>query len=158
MSRRNVRSSAIGASCAEEAGGGTLPSPRCGEPLATHLNPATVGRSLVTHRAYTGPDGSKTLVYDARGLVQTMTVTLGSNVEHWSFDYDSMGRSAHVAYPDGHVRVQQYDDEGRLASRCYQYGSLQHCYTATYDGVGNPKTMSDPYGGSDSFRGCPGAC
>ncbi len=103
-------------------------------------------------QTYTGPDGTKSLTYDARGLLQAMTVTLGSGVEHWTFDYDPMGRSAHVAYPDGHVRVQQYDDQGRLSSRCYQYGSESYCYAATYDGVGNPITMTDPYGGADSFQ------
>ncbi len=102
-------------------------------------------------QTYTGPDGNKSFVYDARGLLQSMTVTLGSTVEHWSFDYDALGRSAHVTYPDGHVRAQLYDNEGRLSSRCYQYGSQSYCYTATYDGVGNPLTMTDPYGGSDSF-------
>ena len=38
-------------------------------------------------------------------------------------------------FPDGHVRVQQYDQEGRIVSRCYEYtGALEtRCYTATYD-------------------------
>ena len=102
-------------------------------------------------QTYTGPDGTKSYTYDTRGLVQSLTVTIGSTVEHWSFDYDPMGRSAHVSYPDGHVRTQLYDAEGRLASRCYQYGSGDYCYTATYDGAGNPVTMSDPYGGSESY-------
>jgi RHS repeat-associated protein len=51
-------------------------------------------------------------------------------------------------YPDGHQRVQMYDYEGRLVSRCYQYtGGLEsRCYTASYDPVGNPVQMTDPEG------------
>jgi RHS repeat-associated protein len=103
-------------------------------------------------QTYTGPDGTKSFTYDARGLLQTMSVTLGSSVEHWSFDYDPVGRSAHVVYPDGHVREQLYTPEGRIRSRCYQYGSTSYCYTATYDGAGNPLTMTDPYGGEDDYQ------
>jgi RHS repeat-associated protein len=63
-----------------------------------------------------------------------------------------MGRSAHVVYPDGHVRVQQYEHQGRIKSRCYQYGSQSYCYTASYDGAGNPVTLTDPYGGEDDYQ------
>ena len=101
---------------------------------------------------YSGPDGTKSFVYDGRGLVQTLTVTLAGKTETWTFDYDAMGRSFHVTYPDNHQRVQLYDSEGRLTSRCYNYPSGPSlCYTATYDPAGNPVTMSDPYGGSEVF-------
>jgi RHS repeat-associated protein len=85
-------------------------------------------------------------------LVDADLRLLDGSSESWSFDYDVAGRSFHVTYPDGHVRVQLYDNEGRLNSRCYDYGSQSHCYTAAYDGAGNPQTMTDPYGGSESFQ------
>ncbi len=102
---------------------------------------------------YAGPDGTRAYAYDARGLVRTLTVTPpgASQSETWTFDYDAAGRSAHVTYPDGHIRAQLYDSEGRLASRCYTYGGTSYCYTATYDPAGNPSTMTDPYGGTDSY-------
>ncbi len=68
-----------------------------------------------------------------------------------TFASDAAGRSARVTYPDGHIRAQLYDSEGRLASRCYTYGGTSYCYTATYDPAGNPSTMTDPYGGTDSY-------
>jgi YD repeat-containing protein len=79
-------------------------------------------------------------------------VTVGSQNETWQFDYDTSGRSFHVTYPDGHVREQLYDSEGRLKSRCYKYSGQSFCYTATYDGAGNPLTMTDPYAGTDTFQ------
>jgi YD repeat-containing protein len=102
---------------------------------------------------YTGPDGAKVCTYDARGLAQTLTVTPpnGAQSETWTFDYDAAGRSAHVTYPDGHVRAQLCDSEGRLVSRCYNYGATSYCYTASYDPAGNPQTMTDPYGGTDTY-------
>ena len=55
-------------------------------------------------------------------------------------------------YPDGHTRTQAYDDLGRITSRCYEYsGPTTRCYTASYDAVGNPVTMSDP-DGSDTLE------
>ncbi len=104
-------------------------------------------------QTYTGPDGTKTYGYDARGLVKTLSVNLpNSSTENWSFDYDSMGRSFHVTYPDGHVREQLYDPEGRIRSRCYQYSSASFCYTAAYDAAGNPTVLTDPYGGSETYK------
>jgi RHS repeat-associated protein len=102
-------------------------------------------------QSYSGPDGNRTYAYDARGLVHILTDSADKN-ESWSFTYDTAGRSFDVTYPDGHVREQLYDDEGRLKSRCYKYGSQSFCYTATYDGAGNPLTTSDPYGGSETYQ------
>jgi YD repeat-containing protein len=101
----------------------------------------------------TGPDGDKTFNYDARGLLQSLVVVNGNLSETYTFDYDTLGRSAHVTYSDGHVREQKYDAEGRITSRCYKYTSPPQtlCYTATYDPGGNPATMTDPYFGADSF-------
>ena len=59
-----------------------------------------------------------------------------------------MGRNTSLTFPDGHTRVQEWDAEGRIKSRCYQYSdpSKTRCYTAVYDAVGNPKTLTDPEG------------
>lgn len=101
---------------------------------------------------YSGPDGTKTYTYDARGLVTAIAVTLpDGGTENWSFTYDTAGRSLDLTFPDGHVREQHYDSEGRLTSRCYIYASTSHCYTATYDAAGNPTATSDPYGGSETY-------
>jgi len=85
-----------------------------------------------------------------------MTVTAagtGGAVEGtYQYGYDAVGRDTSLTYPDGHVRVQQYDHLGRLTSRCYNYGtsSLNRCYTAAYDAVGNPTTLTDPKGATRS--------
>ncbi len=101
---------------------------------------------------YSGPDGTKSYTYDARGLVTSIAVTLpDGGTENWSLTYDTAGRSLDLTYPDGHVREQHYDSEGRLTSRCYIYGSTSHCYTAAYDAAGNPTATSDPYGGSETY-------
>jgi YD repeat-containing protein len=44
--------------------------------------------------------------------------------------------------------VQTYDAEGRITSRCYDYGGAgpTDCFKATYDPVGNPLAMTDPDG------------
>jgi YD repeat-containing protein len=93
----------------------------------------------------TDADGEHDYVYDARGLLETITIP-GEGV--YTFGYDQLGRNTQLTFPDGHVRVQQYDQEGRITSRCYEYtGSLEtRCYTASYDPVGNPVTMTDPEG------------
>ena len=88
------------------------------------------------------PEGTYT--YDARGLVATRVVASGT----YTFQYDQLGRNNILTYPDGHQRVQQYDSEGRIISRCYNYtgGPASRCYGATYDPVGNPVQMTDPEG------------
>jgi YD repeat-containing protein len=90
----------------------------------------------------TSPEG--TFTYDGRGLVATRTVPSGT----YSYQYDPLGRNTQMTYPDGHTRVQLYDGEGRITSRCYDYGDAGagSCYTASYDPVGNPTTMTDPDG------------
>lgn len=95
------------------------------------------------------PDGSYSYAYDARGLVQAITVAgEGSYV----FAYDAVGRNTSLQYPDGHVRVQSYDAEGHLLSRCYNYtGAASRCYTATYDAVGNPTQMTERDGNGTVF-------
>jgi RHS repeat-associated protein len=96
-------------------------------------------------------DGTHTMAYDARGLLHTMTVAGGEGT--YTFGYDTLGRNVSLTYPDGHERAQQYDAEGRMTSRCYQYsnGAKTRCYTATYDAVGNLMTMTDPEG-TDTFQ------
>ncbi len=88
-------------------------------------------------------DGTHDITYDTRGLVHTVTVQ-GEGV--YTFEYDAVGRSSLLTYPDGHTRAQTYDPEGRIASRCYQYTTTTRCYGATYDAAGNPTTLSDPEG------------
>jgi YD repeat-containing protein len=80
--------------------------------------------------------------YDTRGLLGTRTMTNGTA----QYSYDAVGRNTTLVYPDGHQRTQMFDALGRLTSRCYLYndGSPEHCYTATYDAVGNPKILTDP--------------
>ena len=124
----------------------------CGSPPTVPADETHAYYASGQVQKYTGPDGTKVYTYDGRGLVQNIAVTLGDGgTESWGFTYDSAGRSLNVTYPDGHVRAQVYDAEGRLSSRCYKYGSQSFCYTATYDAVGNPLTTSDPYGGSEAY-------
>ena len=83
--------------------------------------------------------------YDARGQLATQTVREGV----YAYAYDELGRSTRIDFPDGHQRVQIFDDLGRITSRCYHYpsdGSLDRCYSASYDAVGNPVSLSDPEG------------
>jgi RHS repeat-associated protein len=94
------------------------------------------------------PDGTHDFTYDSRGQMQTQVV---SGEGTYAYGYDVMGRPSSLTYPDGHTRTQVYDDLGRITSRCYGYsGPTTRCYTASYDAVGNPVTMSDP-DGSDTF-------
>jgi len=89
--------------------------------------------------------GPHTFTYDARGLLATQTDFDGV----YRYAYDALGRSTRLTYPDGHVRVQVFDDLGRITSRCYQYPgdvSLDRCYAASYDAVGNPVRLVDPEG------------
>jgi YD repeat-containing protein len=90
-------------------------------------------------------DGTHDFLYDLRGLVQTQTVT-GEGT--YTYGYDAVGRNTSLAFPDGHTRIQGWDAEGRLMSRCYQYSdpSKTRCYGATYDAAGNPLTLTDPEG------------
>ncbi len=93
--------------------------------------------------------GSHTFTYDARGLLATQTDFDGV----YRYAYDALGRSTRLTYPDGHVRVQVFDDLGRITSRCYAYpgdASLDRCYAASYDAVGNPVRLVDPEG-SDAY-------
>ena len=86
----------------------------------------------------------ETFQYDARGLVSTRSLPLVTGTAQYS--YDAVGRNVLLVFPDGHQRVQLFDALGRLTSRCYQYtdGTPDHCYTAQYDSVGNPKVLTDP--------------
>ncbi len=105
-----------------------------------------------------GGAGIQDITYDVRGLVAgvalsyayvnpdtaaTETTTEGT----FAYDtYDAVGRNTHLVYPDGHTRSQTWDALGRLTSRCYNYGATapERCYTASYDEVGNPTTLTDP--------------
>lgn len=93
----------------------------------------------------TDADGEHDYVYDTRGLLLTITIP-GEGA--YTFGYDALGRNTQLTFPDGHVRVQAYDNEGRITSRCYEYtGGLEtRCYTASYDPAGNPVQMTDPEG------------
>ena len=86
-------------------------------------------------------DGTHDLTYDARGLLRQISIPAEGT---YVFDYDALGRNSKLTYPDGHTREQLYDNEGRITSRCYRASGLpDRCYTATYDPVGNPRTMTD---------------
>jgi len=89
------------------------------------------------------PAGKRSYGYDSRGLVHTVTV---DGEGQYVYEYDPLGRNRLLVYPDGHCRVQAWDERGRLVSRCYQYDDpqLTRCYTATYDAVGNPVALADP--------------
>jgi YD repeat-containing protein len=92
------------------------------------------------------PDGTHDFTYDSRGLVETQVV---SGEGTYSFGYDEMSRNNLLTFPDGHTRRQQFDELGRLTSRCYDYtplGGAVRCYGASYDAVGNPVRMTDPDG------------
>ena len=98
----------------------------------------------------------ETRTYNTRGLVATRTLsfrykhpggsihleTLGS----FTYGYDSMGRNTSLDFPNGLSRVQQWDELGRLTSRCYEHPGVAptRCYTAQYDEVGNPVVLDDP--------------
>jgi YD repeat-containing protein len=88
-------------------------------------------------------DGIHDFTYDARGMMETQTVA-GEGT--YRYGYDEVGRPTSLTYPDGHQRIQRYDDLGRLVSRCYVYAGAERCYTATFDAVGNPVRMADPDG------------
>ena len=62
----------------------------------------------------------------------------------FSYEYDAAGRNTRLVYPDTHERLQTWDALGRLVERCYVYGAVSRCYGATYDGEGNPVTLTDP--------------
>ena len=61
--------------------------------------------------------------------------------------------------PASKVAVYRCDTGARGLANAYasplsigiQYGATRNCYTATYDPAGNPLTMTDPYGGTDSY-------
>ncbi len=118
-------------------------SPYASAPLTTYTYEPTSDRL----QSVVDADGTHTFAYDARGQVQTLTIQ-GEGT--YTFGYDAVGRNNTLVYPDGHERVQSYDHEGRLYSRCYNYpndgGAANRCYTAQYDPVGNPTTMTDPEG------------
>lgn len=91
-------------------------------------------------------DGTHNFTYDARGFVATQVIA-GEGT--YTYAYDEVGRNTRIEFPDGHVRHQVYDDLGRVTSRCYEYpadASLNRCYGAQYDAVGNPLRLSDPEG------------
>ena len=85
--------------------------------------------------------------YEARGLLATQHDFDGT----YRYAYDEVGRNTRLQFPDGHTRVQVHDDLGRVTSRCYEYAdpSLNRCYRAQYDAVGNPLRLSDPEGSDD---------
>jgi YD repeat-containing protein len=94
----------------------------------------------------TNADGVHAFTYDARGLVATQTI---ANEGAYSYGYDKVGRSATIIFPDGHVRRQAFDELGRITSRCYEYpadSTLNRCYGAQYDAVGNPTLITSPEG------------
>ena len=107
-------------------------------------------------------DGTHDL-YDLRGLVQTQTVA-GEGT--YTYGYDAVGGNTSLTFLDGHTRIQIWDAEGRLTSRCYEYSppNQTRCYTATYDPAGNPLTLTDPDGrswdripGGKAWRGSDGS-
>lgn len=91
--------------------------------------------------------GSRAFTYDSRGLVATQTAFDGV----YRYFYDEVGRNTRLELPDGHARVQVFDDLGRIVSRCYRYANPadDRCYGAQYDPVGNPTRLSDPEGTDD---------
>ncbi|MDB5215539.1 MAG: Rhs family protein, partial [Myxococcaceae bacterium] len=93
--------------------------------------------------------GTHAFTYDARGLLATQTDFDGT----YRYTYDELGRNKRLEFPDGHARVQIFDDLGRITSRCYEYAdpSQNRCYGAAYDPVGNPVHLSDPEG-SDVYE------
>ena len=94
----------------------------------------------------TNADGIHDFTYDARGLLATQTI---ADEGIYAYGYDPLGRSTTITYPDGHVRRQVFDDLGRVTSRCYEYpgdASLNRCYGAQYDAVGNPLRLTSPEG------------
>jgi len=115
-----------------------------------HIGSADGGHAQVGSVAPNPPittltPGSHDFTYDARGLVATQTDFGGT----YRYRYDAVGRNTRLEFPDGHVRVQVYDDLGRITSRCYEYPAdpaLTRCYGAAYDPVGNPLRLSDPEG------------
>lgn len=93
-------------------------------------------------KQFTDGDGIHDVFFDnTRGLVWKITVQ-GSEGSYL-FEYDTVGRNTKITYPGGLVRTQVYDHQGRITSRCYTQGASR-CYTATYDAVGNPLTLTDP--------------
>ncbi len=63
-------------------------------------------------------------------------------------EHCDLGRQARRRRAGGGASKQQYDNEGHITSRCYQYTNtaLDRCYTAAFDPAGNPTTMTDPAG------------
>ena len=115
-----------------------------GPPIATGITSTYTYRPDGRLGRLVNLDGTHDFTYDSRGLMATQTV---SDEGTYTYGYDEMGRNTYLKYPDGHVRRQLYDDLGRLTSRCYEYSlGTVRCYTASYDAVGNPVTMTDPDG------------
>jgi YD repeat-containing protein len=101
--------------------------------------------NLVSLASPPDPTETRSITYDARGLVHTIAAPEGT----YTFDgYDAVGRNTHLTYPDGHTRRQQYDHEGRITQRCYEYtnGATNRCYGASYDAAGNVTQLTDPEG------------
>ncbi len=93
----------------------------------------------------TNGDGPHGVSYDTRGQVASVVAAEGT----YTHEHDSMGRSKRLVFPDGHERIQLFDVQGRITSRCYVYPGktgLDRCYTATYDVAGNVTRMVDPEG------------
>ncbi len=90
-------------------------------------------------------DGTHTYTYDSRGLLAKQTI---GGEGDYLYTYDVLGRLATLTFPDGHVRRQSYDSQGRMIQRCYEYsgGGATRCYTAMHDAVGNVVRMTDPEG------------
>jgi YD repeat-containing protein len=123
-------------------------------PIPTEIGYDPAGR-VVTLNVGTRRE---TRTYDSRGLVSTRTLAVvvpyigpGGTPQLWSvgtfvYQYDSLGRNTTLEFPDGHRRVQQWDELGRLTSRCYEYPAVAptRCYTAQYDPIGNPTLLDDP--------------
>ena len=109
----------------------------------------------------TSGTGVQDFTYNSRGLVDTMTLSFEyvdpatslpvvTTEGTFIYDYDDVGRNTQIDFPDGHRRVQSYDELGRVTSRCYEYAPPRatRCYTAEYDAVGNPLRLTDPEGES----------